>query len=255
MDYFIGDRVTITDENREFFTEKIVYMPNQFQVNPISREISHREISRSSYGLPSDFFVYCCFNSNWKITPRMFDLWMKILKEVPRSVLWLLSENACSAKNLLHVANANAIKSDRIIFTSKIPEHSEHLARYSLADLFLDTAPYNAHTTGSDALWCGLPVLTMAGKSFTSRVSASLLSSFGLDELVTYDSEDYVAAAVKYGNDPNNLNKLKEKILADRSTTPLFDTKRFSRNLERAYEIMYERHHSGATLRHIDVDS
>jgi predicted O-linked N-acetylglucosamine transferase (SPINDLY family) len=255
MDYFIGDKTTITDESRDYFSEKIIYMPHQFQANPISRLISEQQRKRTELGLTDDAIVFCCFNNNWKITPIMFESWMQILQRVPKSVLWLYAENQWASKNIVAKAGDYGISCDRLIFANRVPDIGDHLARYQLADFFLDTFPYGAHTTASDALWTGLPVLTLAGKSFASRVAASLLDTVGLPELITHSLEQYEALAVELANNPERIRALKDFLVQNRSATPLFDTPRFTKHLEAAYHAMYERYHANLPPDHIYVES
>ena len=253
MDYLIGDKTTITDENRDYFSEKIIYMPDQFQVNPISRPISEQQRKRTELGLPDDAIVFCCFNNNWKITPMMFESWMQILQRVPKSMLWLFEDNPTAAQNLRKEAEARGIEPQRLVFAKRM-DLAKHLARHKLADLFLDTLPYNAHTTASDALWAGLPVLTLAGKSFASRVAASLLDAVGLPELIAHTPEQYEELAIELANNPERLRALKDLLVQNRSTTPLFDTPRFAKHLESAYQAMYERYHANLPPDHIYVE-
>jgi predicted O-linked N-acetylglucosamine transferase (SPINDLY family) len=240
MNYFIGDKNTITSDNRDYFSERIIYMPHQFLVNPISRPISNRIIFRKDFGLPDEKIVFCCFNNSWKITPTMFACWMRILARVPGSVLWLYAENSSVSANLLIEASAQGISRDRLIFAERLPDICDHLARYQLADLFLDTLPYNAHTTASDALWAGLPVVTVSGRSFSSRVAASLLRNIGLAELITNSFEQYEALAIQLAGDPDRVRTLKDRLRCNRATSTLFDTPRFTRYLESAYQEIYD---------------
>jgi predicted O-linked N-acetylglucosamine transferase (SPINDLY family) len=243
MDYFIGDKTTITSKSRDYFLEKIVYMPEQFQVNPISRPRSERHRKRTELGLPVDAIVFCCFNNNWKITPIIFESWMRILRKLPRSVLWLYAENPWATKNLVKRASECGVSSERLIFSKRI-SLEEYIVQYRHADLFLDTVPYNAGTTASDALWAGLPVLTCAGESFACRMAASLSETVGLPELFTRSLDQYEALAIEIASDPERLKMLKDRLMQKLSTTSLFDTSRFTRHLESAYKTMYERCHA-----------
>ncbi len=190
IDYIIADPTLIPLEYQEHYSEKVVYLPHSYQPNDRKREIAQKNFTRAELGLPNDGFVYCCFNSNWKITPDVFDLWMDILKKTPTSVLWLLEDNKHAAENLRQEAQVRGVEPDRLIFAERMPM-AQHLARHKCADLFLDTLPCNAHTTASDALWAGLPVLTRMGESFASRVAASLLNAIGLPELITNSAIEY----------------------------------------------------------------
>jgi protein O-GlcNAc transferase len=254
MDYFIGDKTTITSKSRDYFLEKIVYMPEQFQVNPISRPRSELHRNRTELGLPVNAIVFCCFNNNWKMTPRMFESWIKILEKVPRSVLWLYAENPGAAKNLLERASEYGISGERLIFAKRV-DREEYIAQYCHADLFLDTLPYNAGTTASDALWAGLPVLTCAGESFASRMAASLLEAVGLPELITHSLEQYETLAIGLAADPEKLKMFKNRLMQNRATTTLFDTPRFTKHLESAYQEMYERYQADLPPDHIYISS
>jgi predicted O-linked N-acetylglucosamine transferase (SPINDLY family) len=195
--------------------------------------------TRAEAGLPESGFVFCCFNHNWKITPPLFDIWMRLLHQVEGSVLWLLEGNAGIRANLGKEAAARGVAPERLIFAGRTtPE--KHLARQRLADLFLDTLPYNAHTTASDALWAGLPLLTIPGKSFPSRVAASILQAANLPELIAADLDAYETLALKLARDPAALKAIRDKLLHSRTSVPLFDTARFTRNLEAAYIAMLE---------------
>ena len=249
-DYIIADAITIPPENQSFFTEKIIYLPDSYQVNNDQKEISSRLFSKEELGLPSDQFIFCCFNNNFKITPEIFSTWMNILKNVNGSVLWLFEDNDYIKNNLVKEAEVRGISGDRLVFAKRIGQH-DHLARHRVADLFLDTLPYNAHTTASDALWCGLPVITMMGDSFPGRVAASLLDAIGLPELITHSLEEYELLAIKLATDPAELKKIKAKLADNRMTMPLFNTALFCHHLESAYSKVYDRHLNGLTPDHI----
>jgi predicted O-linked N-acetylglucosamine transferase (SPINDLY family) len=244
MDYLIADARVVPQDERTFYDEKIVYLPECYQANDDKRGIGS-EPTRVACGLPEDAVVFCSFNNSYKLDPEMFDVWMRILCAVEGSVLWLLESNAAIVDNLRREAEARGVAGERIAFAPFIAME-DHLARQSLADLFLDTLPYNAHTTASDALWAGLPVLTCAGTTFPGRVAASLLESIGLEELVTQSLADYEALAIRLGNDPAARTKLKHRLMANRTSSPLFDTARFTRHLEAAYTGMWERAERGA---------
>jgi predicted O-linked N-acetylglucosamine transferase (SPINDLY family) len=202
-------------------------------------------MTREECGLPGEGFVFCCFNHNYKITPAVFDAWMRILREVPGSVLWLREANAAATTNLKREAEARGVSAERIIFAGRLPLLSDHLARHRLADLFLDTLPYNAHTTASDALWAGLPVLTQIGETYVGRVAASLLNAVGLPELVTHSSAEYIDLAIEIANHPEISRAMKAKLAENRLSTPLFDTKLVTRQIESAFTAMYERYQAG----------
>ena len=244
MDYIIGDANVIPAGSEPSYAEKVVRLPDTYQVNDSKRVISERAPGRADVGLPQSGFVFCCFNNNYKITPGVFDIWMRLLKRVEGSVLWLLADNPAASRNLRAEAESRGVAPDRLVFAKRM-SLSDHLARHRLADLFLDTLPCNAHTTASDALWGGLPVLTCRGNAFAGRVAASLLSAIGLPELITENSADYEALALKLATTPVMLNELKAKLARNRATHPLFDIDRFRRHIESAYVTMYERYQRG----------
>jgi len=232
IDYIIADAVCIPPGDEAFFSEKIIRLPDCYQPNDRQREIAAATPSRDAAGLPDHGFVFCCFNNSFKITPPMFALWMRLLAQVPGSVLWLI--DGLGTENLRREAVKAGIAPERLVFAPKAPL-PEHLARHRLADLFLDTLPYNAHTTASDALWAGLPVLTCRGETFAGRVAASLLTAVGLPELIASSREEYEAMALALAADTSRMAELKRKLAGNRDTAPLFDTDRYARNLEDAY--------------------
>ena len=240
MDYVIADKVVLPPAAQPHFSEKPAYLPHSYQVNDRQRRIAPRDFTRAEVGLPDEGFVFCCFNNNYKIQPPTFDGWMRILHAVPGSVLWLLEDNPFAAANLRREAQARGIAPGRLVFAPRM-EPSEHLARHRLADLFLDTLPCNAHTTASDALWAGLPLLTCAGAAFAGRVAASLLHAVGLPELVTESQADYEALAIALAHDPARLKALRDTLQAQLPTAPLFDTQRFARGIEAVYTVMHAR--------------
>jgi predicted O-linked N-acetylglucosamine transferase (SPINDLY family)/ADP-heptose:LPS heptosyltransferase len=254
MDYLIADTVLIPKIYQPYYTEKIVYLPDSYQANDSTRPIADQQFTRAECGLPEQGFVFCCFNNNYKITPAFFDIWMRLLHQVNDSVLWLLSDNSAAETNLRLAATARGIATERLVFAQRMPL-PEHLARHRLADLFLDTLPCNAHTTTSDALWAGLPVLTCMGEAFASRVAASLLTAIGLPELITSNTEDYEALAYQLATQPEQLAALKQKLADHRLTYPLFDTALFTQHIEAAYQAMYDRYQAGLAPAHIDVPS
>ena len=241
IDYIIADQMIIPTESRKYYYEKFVYLPNSYQVNDRKRIIADKAFTREELGLPKKGFVFCCFNNNFKITPHTFDGWIRILKAVEGSVLWLLEDNSTARINLLKEAKKRGLNPIRLVFAKRI-DPSEHLARHRAADLFIDTLPYNAHTTASDALWAGLPVLTCMGESFASRVAASLLNAIELPELITTTQEQYEATAIELANNPEKFKDIKKKLERNRLTTTLFDTPRFTKHIESAYMKMYERY-------------
>ncbi len=252
MDYLIADDTIIPEALRPHYAEKIVYLPS-YQVNDRKRRIAPRRFTRQELGLPPQGFVFCCVNSTYKLTPATFDGWMRILTAVPGSALYLLGGSAALEGNLRREAQARAVAADRIIFGARLPA-AEYLARYRTADLFLDTLPYNAGTTASDALWAGLPVLTCMGATFAGRVGASLLRAVGLPQLIASTPQQYERLAIELATDPPRLAAIRAKLAAGLQTAPLFDTAASARHLEAAYAAMYERYLAGLPPEHIRLD-
>jgi protein O-GlcNAc transferase len=252
IDYIIADRHVIPENHKAYYQEKVVYLPECYQANDRKKEIAAHTRTRAECGLPKDGFVFCCFNNSYKILPDIFDRWMRILSQIDGSVLWLFGENQETIANLRQAAATRRVSPERLVFAGRLPL-AEHLARHRLADLFLDTLPYNAHTTGSDALWAGLPVLTCRGDTFAGRVGASLLNAVQLPELITTSLDAYEDAAVSLARDPTKLAIIKRKLAEHRLTTPLFDTELFVKGMERAYGAMYDRHKAALGPDHIDV--
>ena len=250
-DYLIADRTLIPIESQAYYSEKIAYLPS-YQVNDNKQEVPTDAINRQELNLPISNFVFCCFNANYKITPSTFDGWMRILKAVPDSVLLLYSGIQSAADNLKIEAEKRGVNQNRLIFGEKIIR-SQYLARYRSADLFLDTLPYNAGATASDALWAGLPVLTCMGEAFASRYAASLLFAIGLPELVTQTQAEFEALAIELATKPIKLKEIKDKLESNRLTAPLFDTPRFTKNMEAAYIKMYEQYLADVPLDHIYI--
>jgi len=255
MDYIIADRTLIPENNQQYYSESIVYLPHSFLVNDTKQKISNRVFTRIEVGLPMNGFVFCCFNNFYKITPSVFDGWMRILLYVEGSVLWLPEGNSAAVNNLKKEANKNNIDENRLIFAPRLACMEDHLNRIRLADLFIDTLPYNAHTTASDALRMGLPVLTCVGESFASRVAASLLNAVNLPELITTNNADYEALAIELATNPEKLKIIKDKLVNNLSTAPLYDTPLFTQHLESAYIKMYYRYHEGLVPDNIYVYS
>ena len=239
IDYVIADKIVLPFDQQPYYTERIVHLPDCYQVNDSQRKIAGDRPTRQGSGLPEDGFVFCCFNNNYKITAPVFEIWMRLLRAVDGSVLWLLRDNDSAETNLRKEAAARGIDPTRLVFASRMPLE-DHLLRHRLADLFLDTLPYSAHTTASDALWAGLPLLTCYGETFAGRVAASLLNAVGLPELVASDLEDYQALALKLARDASLLASIKGKLTRNRDTYPLFNSNRFTRHLEAAYTTMWE---------------
>jgi predicted O-linked N-acetylglucosamine transferase (SPINDLY family) len=251
-DYFVADPIVIPPDSRQWFVEKIVYLPDCYQPNDSKREIAARSISRRETDLPDEAFVFCCFNGNRKLNPDVFDAWSRILSATPGSVLWLVQDSAAAIGNLKREAEARGVDPSRLVLAKKIAT-ADHLARHRLADLFLDSWPCGAHTTASDALWAGLPVLTFVGETFASRVASSLLTAVGLPELIAPSREAYVATAIDLAANPDRLKALKEKLERNRATAPLFATELYTRRLEAAFEAMHARRLAKLPPDHIHI--
>jgi len=252
IDYLIADSTIIPPSHRPHYREKIVYLPNTYQPNDRKREISTRAFQRSELGLPRQGFVFCCFNGGYKIAPDVFACWMRILARVEGSVLWLLADNEIAVGNLRKEAGVRGVDADRLVFAPRMAL-PDHLARHRAADLFLDTLPYNAHTTASDALWAGLPVLTQIGETFAGRVAASVLNAARLPELITTSRDAYEALAIEFAANPAELALVKRKLDRNRLATPLFDSALFAKHLGAAYTMMCERHRAGLPPDHLHV--
>jgi predicted O-linked N-acetylglucosamine transferase (SPINDLY family) len=240
IDYLIADPIVVPADRQAFFSERILSLPNSYQVNDNLRAISDKPVTRADVGLPEQGFVFCCFNNSYKITPREMDIWMRLLGRVEGSVLWLLRPNAAVERNLRREAERRGVDPARLVFADKIAL-PDHLARHRCADLFLDTFNVNAHTTASDALWAGLPLVTRLGDSFVARVAGSLLHAIGMPELVAETAEDYEALALALAVDPARLAALKARLVRNRLTTPLFDTERTVRDIESLYQSIAHR--------------
>jgi protein O-GlcNAc transferase len=243
--YIIADRTVVPQEHFDFYSEKVVWLPDTFLVTDDRAAPSDHTPARGEFGLPEAGFVFCCFNQSIKLSPAIFDVWMRLLRAVEGSVLWLRDNGAAASTNLRNEAVRRGVSDERLVFAPRVPLLADHLARQRQADLFLDTLNYNAHTTASDALFVGVPVVTRIGEAYAARVGASLDRAIGLPELVTESLEDYEALALKIANEPSLLASLKSKLARNRKDFPLFDTARFTRNLEAAYTIMHERYRRG----------
>ena len=249
IDYVIADPFVAPAEQQADFTEKIVHLPDCYQVNDSSRPVPGTAPERAQCGLPDRGFVFCCLSAAYKLTPAVFDVWIRLLAAVPESVLWLLDPGQQAAENLRSEAEAREPGTgERLVFAPSLPNR-HHLARLAAADLFLDTFPYNAHTVASDALWAGCPVVTCAGSTFPSRVAGSLLRAVGLPELVTESIAAYETLALRLAQDDAYLGALRDRLRANRRTAPLFDTRRFTRHLEAAFETMWQLHARGEAPR------
>ncbi|KAA0571481.1 tetratricopeptide repeat protein [Azospirillum sp. B21] len=252
VDYIVADPTVIAPGEEGVFTERVVRLPDCYQPNDRRRVIAEATPTRAECGLPTDGFVFCCFNSAYKLTPALFDGWARILAAVPGSVLWLYAGNPQVTANLRREGEARGVEPHRLVFAKPLP-HAEHLARHRQADLFLDTLPYNAHTTASDALWAGLPVLTRRGTTFAGRVAASLLRAAGLPELIVDGQEAYETAAVALASSPDRLRDLRQRLVRNRPVCALFDTPRFTRHLEAAFQKMWDIHRAGGAPRPITI--
>jgi predicted O-linked N-acetylglucosamine transferase (SPINDLY family) len=252
IDYIIADPILIPIEKSVHYTEKLVHLPHSFQINDRKRSISNLELNKADFGLPESGVIYCCFNNNFKITPEIFHSWMQILRGVDNSVLWLLEDTPSVPINLRKEAMKAGIDPARVLFSGRIAPEL-YLARYRLADLFLDTYPFNGGATASDALWAGLPIITKLGDAYAGRMAASLLNAIGLPELVTNTDEEYIELAQCFGRDPSKLTSIKTKLAHNKLSTPLFNTPLNVKYIEEAFEKMMERHLSNQTPDHIQI--
>jgi protein O-GlcNAc transferase len=252
IDYILCDQTVVPLESKKFYNEKIIYLPDSYQANDTKRNISDKKFLREELSLPNESFVFCCFNNNYKITPNMFDVWARLLKKIDNSVLWLIEGNPEATENLKKEAKIRNIDASRLIFAKRM-KLEDHLARHKNADLFLDTLPYNAHTTASDSLWAGLPVLTCLGKAFPGRVAASLLRSLDLPELITYSENEYISKAEELALNPEKLTLIKNKLDINKFSQPLFNTELFCRSLESAFKVIFEKHSLGLETEDISL--
>jgi protein O-GlcNAc transferase len=245
IDYLLADSTMVPEDQCEFYSEQVVWLPQSYLVYDNRRKVSERVPTRKECALPDRGFVYCCFNNAYKITPEIFDIWMRLLRAVDGSVLWLRKNDELASKNLCREAERRGVAPDRLVFADRAPLLADHLARHRQADLFLDTLPYNAHTTANDALSAGVPVLTCLGSTFAGRVAASLLRSAGLEELVASSLHEYERLALSFGRDASYLAAVKNKLERNRETFPLFDTERATHHIEAAYTMMWQRYQKG----------
>ena len=252
FDYVITDRVVTPECQESYYSEKFAYLPDTYQPNDNQQVISKKALLKLEFNLPENGFIFCSFNQSYKIDPVFFDIWMRLLQKVEHSVLWLMVGNDTAESNLKCEAEKRGINPWRLVFAKKLPK-AEHLARIKLADLVLDTRVYNGHTTTSDALWAGVPVVTMQGNHFASRVSSSLLHAIELPELISTDLENYEALALRLALKPEALLAIRNKLQKNQNSAPLFDTARYTRNLEKAYQEIWQRHQDGKKPEHIDI--
>ena len=253
-DYILTDKTVLPPENKKHFFEKLIYLPDCYLINPSIRQVSNEEHSKSSFGLPEESFVFCCFNNSYKIMPSIFVSWINIIKNIKNSVLWLAETNMEAKKNLLNMASSLGIGPKRIIFAKRELLIEDHLVRYKMVDLFLDTFPFNGHTTACDALYLGVPLLTITGNSLASRVGASLLTNLNIKELITYNDIDYEEKAIFLANNPNILNMIKDKILKNKEIKPLFNSKLSTISLEKAYKKIHLKYKSGIIPHSFEVE-
>ncbi|MDB2466892.1 tetratricopeptide repeat protein [Planktomarina temperata] len=252
IDYIVADRVVIPDNQSHHYSEQIIYLPHTYQPTDNQRVISEKRLTREQMDLPDQGFVFCCFNNNYKISSTEFEIWMRLLGKVEGSVLWLLKSNEWAEQNLKKEAQARGINPNRLVFAERIPQ-ADHLARQKLADLFLDTFNVNAHTTASDALWAGLPLVTKMGQGFAARVAGSLLTAIGLPELITETEQDYEALILELATNPMKLTSIKEKLAMNLLTEPLFNTELYTKHLENGYKQVYQNSIDGYQPQTINV--
>ena len=241
IDYIVADQFVIPKGSQKYYTENIAYLPNSYMINESNINPSKKLPRRKDHGLPIDGFVFCCFNNHFKITPSVFGCWMSVLAQVDGSVLWLSEAHKSTSNNLKKKAKIHGIDPNRLVFASRVPLKEGHLSRLQLADLFVDTHPFNAHVTASDALRIGLPVLTCIGTSFASRVAGSLLTALDLPELIATSQEQYELLAVKLAKSTEQLKTTRAKLINNLSRASLFDTSKTARHLEGAYLVMHDK--------------
>lgn len=250
IDYIVSDHIITPPNLRSYYTEKIIYLPS-YQSND-SKRIQPSNVDDRQYEIPENTFVFCNFNNNYKILPSIFECWMQILSKVENSILFLFADNEDVIVNLKKYAELSGINSNRLIFGNRA-SYEEYLSRYNLCHLFLDTYPYNAGTTASDSLWCNVPVLTIAGNSFASRVAASLLTSIGLSDLITTNKNDYVSLAIELAHNQEKYAEIKSRLINNKSSWPLFNSNLFTKNWEQALSVAYRRLIRNEELAHIDL--
>jgi predicted O-linked N-acetylglucosamine transferase (SPINDLY family) len=254
IDYIVADKIVIPETHQQFYTEKIVCLPNTYMVDDSKRTASTRVFTREECGLPQNVFVFCCFNNDYKFNSQVLDSWSRILLTAKNSVIWISENNEYFKTNITTEFKGRGIGSDRIIFAQRVEMMADHLSRYALADLFLDTCPYNSHTTALDSLKAGIPVLTLMGQSFASRVAASLLNAIGLPELITNTQAEYEALAIELATNSKKFADIKLKLAINHLITPLFDTQLFTKNLEAAYIKMMERYQADLQPDHMFIN-
>ena len=252
IDYIVADKTLIPVDEQKNYSEKIIYLPDTYQPNEESKQISDINQNKKQFNLPQNKFVFCCFNSHQKINPKMFLTWTKILKEKKDSVLWLLKDNQFSEKNLKTFLSNQGLDPQRLIFADHLPLN-QHLARLKFADLFLDTYPYNAHTSCSDALRMNVPVVTLKGRSFASSVASSLINTLEVNELIVNNFNEYERLSLKISNDKNYLEKIKNKIKLSKQSSNLYNPLKYTKNIEEAYQAAYKKYLSGELPQNIEL--
>jgi len=240
MDYLIADKNVILSNYKKYYSEKIIYLPNSFMPNNENQIISKKKFTKAEEGLPENTVVYCCFNKHYKITPRVFDIWIDILKNVENSILWLNSAEQSTKNNLLEYSKKKGLSSKRIIFTERSMNYSDYLSKHQLADIFLDTSPFSAHSTGCGSLLAGVPIITLSGKSYASNVCSSLLKAINMEELISKNLDEYKSKAIALGKNPKKLLNIKKKIKNNNISKTLFNSKIYTQNLEKAFNQIYE---------------
>ena len=254
FDYLLTDRIVTPLDHQSFYSECFVLLPNCYMITDDAQPVSGQHFTRAQFGLADDQFVFCSFNNFFKIEPLMFGVWMSILRQVSGAVLWLPGGNRTAAGHLQKAANREGVDPQRLIFAEKLPAKADHLARLALADLALDTRVYNGHVSTCDALWAGVPVLTLQGSQFASRASASILSSAGLRDLIVHSLKEYEAAALRLASAPSQLRNLRERLVQNRAKAPLFQTQRTAASIEQAYSAMWAIFLDGGRPRQIEVN-
>ena len=234
-DYIIADKIVIPEENKKYFSEKVIYLPNCYQPNQKKIEISDKNLNKKDLGLPKDKFIFGCFNNSYKITPLIFKSWMNILRKCESSILWILQDKELGKQNLWKEAEIEGVDRERIIIAGRIPL-KDHLKRLKFIDLFLDTFPYNAHTTASESIRAGVPILTLKGKSFPSRVASSILINVGLEKLITDNLQDYENTAISLARNNKEIKSLKKHLRQEKNLSKLFDSRVFTKDLEKIYK-------------------
>lgn len=253
IDYIVADQNLIPEKNYKFYSEKVIFMPHHYQVQNNEHKISKNPPSKEDLGLPKDYFVFCAINNTYKISPNIFDIWMRLLTKVKKSVLWLLDNGPVSNKNLLNEAKARGISENRLVFAER-KSFEKYLAQLKYADIYLDTFTYNASATASNVLWMGIPIITKIGNSYSARMASSLLKSIDLPELITTSSESYEKLALDLSTNPQKLKILKKKLKMNLKNKPLFNTKIFTKHFENGLEQVFENYMDGNNPKNIFVE-